>query len=105
MISVILLAISFVSPNYCYMFLSDILHTYKRSIQNEIKAYLETNKKKKLIRIMPVIFISGLALAIRHVAKCENKSHVVKEISHAFATVAKRIFLTVAIFGGNISRH
>ncbi len=35
---------------------------------------------------------SGLALAIRHVAKCENKSHVAKEMPHAFATVAKRFF-------------
>ncbi len=34
----------------------------------------------------------GLALAVRHVAKCENKTHVAKEMPHTFATVAKRFF-------------
>ncbi len=48
---------------------------------------------------------AGLALAVRHVAKCENKSYVAKEMPHAFATGAKRFFLTIAIFGGNVSRH
>ncbi len=49
--------------------------------------------------------VAGLALAVRHVAKCENKSHVAKEMPHAFATVAKRIFLMITKFGGNVSRH
>ncbi len=48
--------------------------------------------------------LTGLALAVRHIAQCENKSHVAKEMPHAFTTVAKCFFLTIAIFGGNVSR-
>ena len=42
--------------------------------------------------------LAGLALAPCHIANCENKAHVVKEMSHIFAHVGENVFLVITIW-------
>ncbi len=83
----------------CNVRISDYAWIYRKLWIVEWKKLIKINlpRWKTIIEIFHIRnmsvrneWMSGLTLATRHIAKCENKTHVAKEMSNNLVTLAKK---------------